>query len=148
MEYKITGLKELEDALKDLPAKMQASVYRSINRKAVKKYVSDSIRLAVNYSNETEKGITVVNDRQDPTGVYGGVTSDSFWLRFADRGTALRQTEKGASRGQIIGKNQIQPIIEGSTDDIIKYMNEELGGEIEKILQRRIKAVNKKISKL
>ena len=146
--YKIDGLKELEQAMKDLPVKMQASIYRALNRKAAKKFIVDNLRNVLSYSNESEKGIEIVNDRYDPTAVYGGVTSSSFWLRFADRGTAIRQTEKGANRGAIVPKNQIQPEILGSTDEIIKFMNEEIGNEIVKILERRIKSVNKKISNL
>lgn len=147
-QFEIIGLKEVEEAIKDLPIKMQAQIYRALNRKAVKKYVVDNIRNAVTYSNQTEKGITIVNDRNDKTAVYGGVTSDSFYLRFADRGTAARYNEKGAFRGQIVGKNQIQPIIEGSVDDIIKYMNDEIGTEIAAILEKKLRSTSKQISKL
>jgi hypothetical protein len=146
--FEIQGLKEVEQAIKDLPVKMQASVYRAINRKAVKRFVVDNIRSAVNYSAKTEKGIQVVNDRNDKTAVFGGVTSDAFVLRFADRGTAARYTEKGAFRGAITGKHQIQPIILDSVNDIIKYMNEEIGNEMVKVLEKRIKSTGKQIAKL
>lgn len=147
-QFEIQGLKDVEQALKDLPVKMQASIYRALNRKAVKKFVVDNIRNTINYSSNTEKGITVISDRSDKTGVYGGVMNSAYWLRFADRGTASRQTHKGANRGAITGKNQIQPIILGSVDDIVKYMNEEVGTEIEKILEKRIKSTQRKIAKL
>lgn len=146
--FKIEGLKEISDALNDLPTKMQAQIYRALNRKAVKKYVVDNIRNAINYSSRSEKGITVINDRSDPTAVYGGISSKVYWLRWADLGTASRYTHKGAFRGSIIAKNQIQPIILGSVDDIIKYMNEEIGTEMQKIIEKRIKNVNKKLSRL
>lgn len=145
---KIEGLSEIEQALKDLPVKMQASIYRAANRKAVKKFIVDNIRSAVSYSSKSERGITIINDREDKTGVYGGVTSDSYWLRWADRGTAERYTEKGAYRGSISGRNQIQPIILGNVDEITKYMNDELGNEIVKILEKRIKSTDKQIAKL
>jgi hypothetical protein len=146
--FEIKGLKEVEQAIKDLPVKMQASVYRAINRKAVKRFVVDNIRSAVNYSAKTERGIQVVNDRDDKTAVYGGVTSDVFPLRFADLGTAARYTEKGAFRGAIAGKHQIQPIILNSVNDIIKSENEEIGNETIKILEKRIKSTGKQIAKL
>jgi hypothetical protein len=146
--FYIDGLKEVEQAIKDLPVKMQASVYRAINRKAVQKYVVNDLRGVLNYSAKTESAIKIVTDVEDKTAVYGGVTSDAFYLRFADRGTAERYTEKGAYRGKIIGRNQIQPLILGSVDNIIKFMNEKLGDEIVKILERRIKSTRKQISKL
>lgn len=147
-KFEIIGLKEVEQAISELPIKLQVQIYRSLNRKAVKKYVVDNLRKVLNYSSKTERGIQVVNDRSDRTAVFGGISSDSFVLRFADLGTASRYTEKGAFRGAITGKNQIQPIIEGSVEDIIKYMNEEVGNEIVNILEKRIKSTNKQIAKL
>ena len=141
-KIEVVGLKELEDALKDLPVKLQASIYKALNRKAVKKFVVDEIRSVVNYSSKTESNITVINDKSDPTSVYGGVSSKVYWLRFADRGTASRETKKGANRGAIKGKNQIQPVILASVDKIIKFVNDELGNETAKILEKRLKNVN------
>lgn len=146
--YEIIGLTEIEEALNDLPIKMQAQIYRALNRKAVKRYVIDNIRSTVNYSSETEKGITIKNDRNDKTAVVGGVSSDVFWLRFADRGTAARYTEKGAYRGQITAKDQIQPEIFASVDDIIEYMRVEIGNEMASVIEKRIKSTQKKIDKI
>ena len=147
-QFKIDGLKEVEEALKDLDPKLQAQIYRTVNRKGVKKYIVDNLKSLLNYSARTESGIALVNDPADKTAVYGGVTGRSYWLRFADRGTAKRQTSKGANRGSIVGKKQIQPAILNSVDDLVKYMNEEIGTEVEKILTRRIKSTQKKIAKL
>ena len=147
-KFEILGLTEVERALKDLPVKMQAQIYRALNRKAAKKYIVDNLRSVLDYSSKTEAGINIIGDRNDKTAVYAGVTNKSFWLRFADKGTAKRYTEKGAYRGQIIGKNQIEPAILGSVDEIIKYMNEEVGTEITNILEKRLKSVNRKLTKL
>lgn len=147
-QYEIQGLSEVEEALKELPAELQARIYRALNTKAVKKFVVEPIRSAWRTSEKTVKGITVVTDKDDPTAVYGGVTASAYHLRFADRGTAERYTEKGSYRGQIVGRNKIQPIILNSADDIIKYMNDELGKEVQKILKRYIKSTEKKIAAL
>lgn len=145
---KIKGLKEIEDALSALEPKLQASILRAANRKAVKKYVVDRLRSALPYSAESKKGIAVMAARDDKTAVTGGITSDSYWLRWADKGTADRYTKSGAYRGRILGKNQVEPIIMGSVDDIIKWSTEELGNEVAKILERRLKSTRNKISKL
>ena len=83
--FEIQGLKEIEQALKDLPVQLQASVLRATNRKLIKKFTVDPLKELLNYSRRTERGITIVNDKSDPTAIFGGVMSDSFWLRFADR---------------------------------------------------------------
>ena len=146
--FEVQGLKEVEMALKELPAKLQASVLRATNRKLVKNKVVDPLRSYLSYSRNSEKNILIVNDRSDPTALYGGVTSGSFWLRFADRGTKERKTEKGASKGSIKGKNQIQPFILGTVDDIIKSANNELGLIVEDVLRKRIKSTKGKLLKM
>jgi len=147
-EFKVEGLKELEEALKVLPVELQAKVYLLLNRKHVKKFIVDNLRSVLNYSQETEKGITTVNDRKDKTGVYGGVTAKSFFLRFADRGTASRTTSRGANRGAVVGKNQIGPTIMEAVPNIINSMNTDLGAETEKILKRLLKTTEKKLTAL
>jgi hypothetical protein len=137
--YKLEGADEIEKALSDLPTKLSLKLLQSFNRKATKKFVVDPLRACLPYSAETKKGITVMNDRTDKTKVFAGIASNKFWVRWAEKGTKQRVTKKGASRGQIIGKNRAVPIIENSTDPIINYANKELGNEIANFLQKRIK---------
>jgi hypothetical protein len=68
-----------------------------------------------------------------------GVTTKGYKLNWADRGTKVRTTKKGQNRGQIIGKNQVQPHIESSIEPIVDYTNDEMGNFIDKVLERKLK---------
>jgi hypothetical protein len=137
--YELEGAAEIEKALNELPLKLSLSLLQSFNRKAVKKYVVDPVKASVPYSAATKKGIIVMTDRMDKTKISGGVSSDKFWVRFAEKGT--KQRTKGHNRGAINGRNIIAPMITNSTDDIINYARKELGQEISNFLQKRIKKI-------
>jgi hypothetical protein len=147
--FEIEGLSEVNEALKSLPDKLRAEVWRALNKKAVKQFVVDKIRNTISYSSESEKGITVKNYRNNATGVVGGlVGSAGYKIRWADKGTATRFTQNGAYRGAIIGRNQIEPIVLGSIPEITNFMNTEVGNIINEILEKKIKTFEKKIAKL
>jgi len=141
--WKIDGLKELSDALKGLPVELQAKILQAFIRKAGTKFVVNQLKTTLNYSSKLESTIKVVSDPKNKLAVSAGVTSDGYKLRFVDKGTVERQTKKGSKRGRITGKKQIEPTVLNSVEPIIKYTQEELGNEIEKNLQRRLKKIRK-----
>lgn len=142
-KFEIKGLSDVEKALNELPAKLSANIIRNFLRKAGKKYISDGLKARLNYSAKTESTIGVVNDNRDKLRIQAGVTSDGYYLRWADRGTKLRTTKKGANRGQINGKNEVGPFIEEQIDDVVKYTEDELANEINKNIERRLKKLKK-----
>lgn len=137
----IEGLKEVTEALKALPAEMQAKVLKSFLAKAGRDFIVNPMKNTLNYSKETENTIKVISDSRDKLAVSAGVSSKGYKLRFADRGT--KERTKGHYRGKIIGKNQIQPLIEKQMESIVDYADKELGNEINKILERRLKKLKK-----
>lgn len=141
-KYSLEGANEVMKALEELPVKIQAKVIKSFLAKAGRKFVTNPLKSELNYSSQTEKSIRVVQDPKKAA-VSAGVTRSGYKLLWADLGTKERTTKSGANRGKIIGKKQIQPKILNSIDPIIDYVNEELGEEINKILERRIKKINK-----
>lgn len=143
--FQISGLKEIEEALNNLPTELQQKVLGQINKKAVDKLVVGPIRGAVSYSSKTESNIKVTPDTEDKTAFYGGVTSDAFWLRFTDFGTKQRFTKIGRPKGRIVGRRTIETTIIHSVDDIITFANEEIGDELEKILNAKLKSTLKKL---
>lgn len=142
--FELQGAKEVMAALSELPTKLQASILRNFIRKAGKKFIVDELKATLNYSQKLEDSIKVVNDPKDKLAVAAGVTSRGYLLRWLDLGTEQRQTKKGYNRGRITGKKQIQPLIESKVDDIVKYTEEELGNEINKMLERRLRKLRKR----
>lgn len=140
-DFKLEGAKEVMEALKELPAELQAKVIRSFLVKAGRKFIVDPLKTKLSYSNESESSIKVTTDSRNKLAVSAGVTSKGYKLRWTDLGTKDRT--KGHYRGRIIGKNQIQPQIEESIEPIIDYTNKELGNEINTILERRLKKLRK-----
>ena len=144
IKYELKGVKEIQEMLSGLPPKMNAKILQSIHRKTAKKFVLESLLSSTPYSSETKSGFVVLPDREDPTAVYAGPSSDVFWVRYVERGTKQRTTNKGYNRGMITGKSTIEPIVEGQIDPMINYINNEYGNEIDKFITSKIKRLNKK----
>ena len=137
-DYAFNGLSEVEEALKTLPAKMQASLLKSFNRKASTKFVVKPLRMALNYSSRTKKAIKIASVRDDKTAVYAGPTSDAFYLRFLEKGTKERK-----GRGKITGKHKIERVADRGVNPIIKYTNKEFGEVINEFLLKKLKRARK-----
>lgn len=146
-EYKIDGLKEMMEALRGLPLKIQADLIRSFFRKAASKFVIPNVRSALPYSKKTENRIVVQNLKEDRTAVYAGPMYEVFWLRFADKGTAVRSTAKGANRGAVVGHFRIEDTVDQQIDPITEYMVTNIDDEINTFLEKKIKKVNKKLGR-
>lgn len=142
--FEIDGMAEITAALKDLPVKIQAKILKAFLRKTGNKFIVNELKARLNYSQQTERSIKVVDANSNrELAVQAGVSSKGFKLRWTDLGTKERKTKKGGDRGKIDGKNQIQPTIEEQIEPIVKYAQEELGNEINKILERRLKKLRK-----
>lgn len=137
--FKIEGAKEVESALKNLPIDIQAKLIKGFLRKVGKKFIVDPLRTIIRYNEKLNNSIQVVSGSKNELKVSAGVTGSGYMLRWLDLGTKVRQTKKGANRGQIIGKHQIQPHIESQIEPIVKYVSEEMTSEINKSLSRRLK---------
>ena len=141
-DYKVKGLDELMKALKALPTDIKAKVLQSLLSKAGRKFIVVPLKQKLNYSANTEKSIKVITDSRDKLRVTAGVSSSGYKLRWADLGT--KERTKGHNRGRIIGKKQIQPLIESQTKPIVDFISEEASDEINKALLRRLKRLRKR----
>jgi hypothetical protein len=79
------------------------------------------------------------NTSKNELRVIAGLMNSGYKLKWLDLGTKVRTTKKGANRGQIVGKNQIQPLIEKQIEPIIKYFDDEFSNEINKSIKRKLK---------
>jgi len=156
--FELEGVSEVIDALEALDPKLLVAVIKGVERKSLTQNIVKPLKAALPYSAESEKNIKVVGDKEDKLGFYAGITTDSYWLRFAEKGTKIRTVKEtkivpingefrtfkeGQTLGQIIGKNIAIPTMLDNIDDIIEFFNEDFGSEVEKILKRRLKRLNK-----
>ena len=142
-DFKIEGLSEVMVALKELPEKLQNQFIKSFLRKAGKRFIVEPLKSKLHYSESLENTIKVVTANDDKNAIQAGVTGRGYKLRWVDLGTKVRKTKKGYNRGQIIGKNQIQPAIEDGIPEIVKYTEDEFANEINKMLERKLKRLKK-----
>ena len=141
IKLEIEGIKAIQDALNSLGPKLSNQILRSFNRKAGTRFIVKNLRGSLPYSKRSKRGIKITTSRRDPnrTHIYAGVTTQSFWLRWAELGTVDRNTRTGANRGSIRGRHRVGPIINSQIRPIIKYTEKELGKEISNILAKKLK---------
>ena len=135
---KIIGGKAIEKALKELPIKAQASLIRSVNRNVGTKEIVKPLASILPYSSITTKNIKAQATAGNKLAISLGPTSDSYWLRFLERGTISR---KGPNAGKVIMK--AKPIIERFTDSKIRPLLDryktEMGELIAKFLKSKLR---------
>jgi hypothetical protein len=148
-DFKLNGAEELKNALNSLRDKKQIQFYKALLSKLGREDVVKPLKAAIDYSKKTEDTIKVVTDSRNPLKVSAGVSSKGYPLRFADLGTKERVGKKGQnkgkSKGKIVGKHQIQPVLEESPDRIIKDFNENAGEYMGKIFERDLKKIKKRL---
>ena len=142
-EFKIEGLDEILKAMEGLDADVQQKIIKNFLAKVGRKYIVSELKAVLPYSSRSESAIRVVTNKNDKNSIIAGITSDSYWLRWADGGTKERKTKKGANRGSIAPKKQTETTIDSQIDPIIDFASEEFGNEVNKSLERRIKKITK-----
>lgn len=142
-EVNFDGMDEILKALSVLPADMQAKILTTVLSKAASVTVIKPLRDTLNYSAEEEKNIKLIKDPKNKLMVTAGVSRGGYKLNWADRGTKERTTKKGASRGKIEGKKQIQPFLQNSVEPTLDYIENNTAEEINKFLKRYLKKLTK-----
>ena len=105
-EWKILGLKELKNDLKNLPILKQAKILRNANRKAARTKVEKPLINAVPhkmrksaqrgkkpFTKKSKKQAVTVNQKGSKTAVLSGISSYYFHYRFLEFGTKKRETK-------------------------------------------------------
>lgn len=101
-QAEIEGIDEILRALESLPSKVGRKVLYDANREILSRNVLPGLRASLPYSARTRRGIKIVKARGTDSGVYIGVSSDAFYLRFLEKGTKRRELRKNnANRGSI-----------------------------------------------
>lgn len=160
IKLSIIGLKEIEQALKDLPDAVATQVLRSFHRKVLTDTVVKPLRSFLPYSKRTTSKVQVWGDKTNRSAAIAAPGTDSFWLRFIEKGTVTRVVKKphvammpnilngdvqwrtlkkGTKLGKIVAKHHIENFIDSQYALIFKYYGLHMGEEMTKIIEKRIK---------
>ena len=147
------GLDELADAMKALDQKTQDSVLRTLNSKLAKEFIVE--RLKNDYPYKTSRSPDNFVKSQafgkggDKTAVLAGVTGSSPTAHLLELGTEERvQETTGRRTGRITAQHKIGALIEGQVGPLARKWAETVGNEINTTIERRIKAGQRKLTKL
>lgn len=141
---KLEGTDQVLDALSTLQSDELDKLITSSIRKALNDKVVKPLRTAIPYSARDKKAVKTMKDREfKKNSIFGGVSTDAYWLRFIDKGTKERTTKSGANRGQITGNHKISNFIKNQSSAIPEYFNNDFGPEIEKMMSRKLKRLRK-----
>lgn len=141
--FEIEGLNQLEEALDILDSKTIEQIYSSVNRKAANKAVKRPLATSVSYINSA-KDIKTRKGKKDKTAITVGPSTDIYWARFVEKGTEARYTKTtNAYRGAITGQHKIERFYDRQMQEVINFIRENYGEEINRILERKIKRISK-----
>jgi hypothetical protein len=147
MKEQLKGTREVMDGLQSLEPKLQANILRNFSKNALKNKAINPLR-GVALSRRGERSFKIDNVRGSKTTVAVGPSRSGWVERFLQGGTINRETKKGWKRGSIRGNATLKSAVEYVIDPVIKFFNDEMGTEIAKTLQRRVKSVRNRINKI
>lgn len=134
---KIEGIEEVYKILDELPDSVQGEVFKKIAREIGVKEVIPAVKNSLPYSQETESNMKVESEGKDSNAVLIAPTYKAFYLRFMERGTNVRKTNKGYNRGAITYPRPfLQRAYEDSLEAVIKYMSEKLSDSMAKFINK------------
>lgn len=145
-DFKIDGLKDVEKALEVLPKNLQGNVLRTANRRLVAPIRKEVKSQIPKRTGKAARELKIKTSRSDKTAVQLGFTSDAFYMRFIERGTRVRQTLSGNSKGSITARPFIERAYERGSREIIKNKApKEYGDIVADILQKKSNRIRKRL---
>lgn len=141
----IEGMDEAIESISFLTPERQVKIIEEYLRKTEKKFIADELKSTLNYSNATEKSITVAKKKRNKLAFKAGVSRSGYKIRWVDLGTKERKTKKGYKRGKIEGREQVSPTIDKQIQSIINNAEKELPNELNNIIEGQLKKVNKRL---
>jgi hypothetical protein len=97
-------------------------------------------RLKRNFATKTEKKFV--------GGILVGYTRDAYMARFIEKGTVIRQSKTGASKGRIAPAPFIKPLHDLYTPFILQRITADYEKEVTQSLQKVQRRLQKKLAKL
>lgn len=144
-DFKIHGLENLTNALKELPDKLNIQFFKNFNRKVLNQFIVKNLKQGTAYSAKTKSEIKAISASSggDKTAMIAGATRKIFYVRFVEGGTKERKTKKDWNRGSIAGSGKMKNIINSNIEPMMKYIREELANDINTFMERKLKRLKK-----
>jgi hypothetical protein len=139
-KFRLKGFKEFKQLLEDLPKEVSDKLYQDVFKKSLQDVIVPAVRGAMpgHYSEKAKNAAMAGTFSDDPTGAWGGISRDAFWLLWADQGTKDRYVRganfNGAYRGAIAGTGKIQQAIYNNTDDLLEDIIADMQEKLIKIM--------------
>lgn len=145
IKYEVEGLKETMQLMDVLPAEIEKKIIVSVLGSNANTYIVKPIKtLYPSFSAESKRGIKTVKHKHGGIGVKTGLVGNAgYKIRWVDAGTKIRTTKRGANRGQIKAKNQIEPLIDRQIAPMIKNIEENFSNDVNKVVERLTRKINK-----
>lgn len=148
---KVTGFKEVDAVLRNLPLAMTDKVLTAAHTRALVPLVNREHLLApVGKTGNLADSIGVVKSKTSASrntglgAVSAGPRRQRPYKGFAghlvEYGTNERSTKKGASRGRMPAKPFAEPAWESTKAEVEANVNREIGNEIVKVMRRTLRA--------
>jgi len=148
MEGELEGFKEYLDILNTLGNDKEMQKLLKATNKDSLKDIEGAMRTSLPFSkrllSNVRIGATKVDGKTHPNAQAVGPTSDSYILRFLEKGTVERYTKEGASRGAIKARNAITPFLNTEGEKLQNKIPEIYGEKLVELTARKVKKINKK----
>jgi hypothetical protein len=159
----IEGIEEILKSLERLPPFISNKLLYDVNKQILTDVVRSDLVAALPYSLRTKKGIKIVKARGTENGLYIGVSTDAFWLRFLQKGTKERKIKSTTDRSFTITKRyhktgrrgatrtgnrgQISPRETGVVSTLNSKINEVLQAVQKDYSEMLLKAISRNLKK-
>lgn len=142
-EFSLEGVKEFDKLLDELDAKTHIKIVNDFVFETAKKTILPELKKNAPLGDDR-----LFNDLKVRKGKRGGAfvgnTTDTYWSRFYEYGTVVREHKSGKSTGKMTAKPFIEKSFDSTFKDAIVYFRTKFGERIEKILKRNVKRINKR----
>lgn len=159
----VVNLKELDKLLKKLPLDMQAKIWKGTNKEVGKIMLEEFKNKVPPKFSHLTAAIVIGSDKYNKSGVLVGIRAPrsakkdkngeyadkdkGYILRWVEYGTSQRETKGGANRGVFQPSPFMSKAVDIAEPKMLRFINEEYGEEMNKIIERNIKSEMRKLNK-
>lgn len=159
-DFKIEGIKEVQQLLKTLPASVNAKVQADLNQQAAKIVQAELIANAPDGDNNSkpknkiESNVVIKTEKGSKSAKIIGFTKRVWYVKLIEMGTAVRTVlgkndgfRKGANRGSMPSTPFIAKSHSDAAPKVIQFLQENYLKIIQKSIKKQAKAVQRALAK-